>query len=50
MPVSAITALLISFIDSAKVHDRLIVLGPHHTGTSIVAKALDGYGLSLIHI
>ena len=47
MSVSAITALLMSFVDSAKVHDRLIVLGPHHTGTSIVAKALDGYGFYL---
>ena len=47
MSVSAITALLISSVDSVKVHDRLIVLGPHHTGTSIVAKALDGYGFYL---
>ena len=47
MSVSAVTALLISFVDSAEVRDRLIVLGPHHTGTSIVAKALDGFGFHL---
>ena len=47
MSVTAVTALLISFVDSAEVRDRLIVLGPHHTGTSIVAKALDGFGFHL---
>ena len=51
MPVSAITA--VSFIVTsfaggpAKVRDRIIVLGPHHSGTSIVAKALDGVGFYL---
>ena len=44
MSVAAVTALLISFVE---VRDRVIVLGPHHTGTSIVAKALDGFGFYL---
>ena len=47
MSVSAVTALLVSFVYSAEVRDRLIVLGPHHSGTSIVAKALDGFGFYL---
>ena len=49
MSVSAVTALLVTtFVGGpAVVLDRLIVLGPHHSGTSIVAKALDGLGFYL---
>ena len=49
MSVSAVTALLVTtFVGGpAEVRDRLIVLGLHHSGTSIVAKALDGLGFYL---
>ena len=47
---AAVTALLVTSFVGWERHfprDRLVVLGPHHSGTSIVAKALESMGFHL---